>query len=234
MKLLILGEKPISEDALASLEMTGVECATVLYNEPPTPTQVTDLLEAQKPTVVLLTKPDADVAKSVKASPKKIGLLVAVGSGKGQSRRAYDAGADMCLPEPLDPELLAYQLKAVARHYPEKTNTDLIEIGEYTYDPVSYKLSHPDVAYRLSPKQRLIFEYLARRKNTKVPAKELLTAVFGDTSEFAKRSLDVHTCSLRKMLSCDPRVTIRTLYVGVIALIVDGEPVDDELKRLAR
>ena len=234
MKVLILGEKPISDDALASLEMMGLECETVLYDEPPTSTQVTNLLEAQKPSLALLTKADAEVAKNIKAAPKKIGLVVMVRTDKGRTRNVYDAGADMCIPEPLDPELLAYQLRAVARHYPEKTNTDPIEIGEYTYDPVSYKLSHPDVAYRLSPKQRLVFEYLARRKNTKVNVKNLLTAVFGDTSEFAKRSLDVHICTLRKMLSCDPSVVIRTLYAGSIALVVDGEPVEDELKRLAR
>lgn len=234
MKVLILGEKPISDDALASLEMMGADCKIVLYEQPPTPTQVTDLLEAQKPSLVLLTKTDAEVAKNIKISPKKVGLVVTTRADKAKIRNVYDAGADMCIPEPLDPELLAYQLRAVARHYPEKTNTDPIEIGEYTYDPVSYKLSHPDVAYRLSPKQRLVFEYLARRKNTKVSVKNLLTAVFGDTSEFAKRSLDVHICTLRKMLSSDPSVVIRTLYAGSIALVVDGEPVEDELKRLAR
>lgn len=233
MKVLILGKKPISRDALVSLEMMGLECETVIYEEPPTPTQLTDLLTAQKPSLVLLTEPDTQLAKNCKAAPQKVGLVV-IAESKPVVRDQYDAGADMCIANPPDPELIAYQLKAVAKHYPAKLNTEPISIGEYTYDPVSYKLSHPDVAYRLSPKQRMVLEYLARRKNTKVSVKNLLTAIFGDTSEFAKRSLDVHICNLRKMLSCDSNIVIRTLYTGYIALVVDGEPVEDELKRLAR
>ena len=84
-------------------------------------------------------------------------------------------------------------------------------------------LSHPDVTFKLTPKQRMIFEYLAYRRNKKVLKNDLLLAVYGETSEFAKRSMDVYLSQLRRMLSYDQNIAIRTLYVGTMSLIVRGE-----------
>jgi len=173
---------------------------------------------------VLLSEMDLNCVTLFKNCSWPTGVICSLSEHDAKSiREAYSKGADMCLPERLDPELLPWQIEAVFRHYPEKYSLEHITLGEYDYDPSEGVLSHPDVTYKLTPKQRMIFEYLARRRNKKVLKKDILLSVYGETSEFAKRSMDVYLSQLRRMLGCDPNISIRTLYVGTMALIVRGE-----------
>lgn len=174
--------------------------------------------------VVLLSDMDSDCVTLFKSCSWPTGVVFSASEHDTEKiREAYSKGADMCLPERLDPDLLPWQLDAVFRHYPEKYSMEHTKIGEFDYNPSDGVLSHPDVTFKLTPKQRMIFEYLAYRRNKKVLKNDLLLAVYGETSEFAKRSMDVYLSQLRRMLSYDQNITIRTLYVGTMSLIVRGE-----------
>lgn len=174
--------------------------------------------------VVILSDMEADCVTLFKNCSWPTGVMFSVSEHDTKKiREAYSKGADMCLPERLDPDLLPWQIEAVYRHYPEKHSLEPVKLGEYDYNPTDGTLSHPEVTFKLTPKQRMIFEYLAHRRNKKVLKKDILLAVYGETSEFAKRSMDVYLSQLRRMLGYDPNVSIRTLYVGTMALIVRGE-----------
>lgn len=174
--------------------------------------------------VVLLSDMDAGCVTLFKNCSWPTGVVFSVSDKNTESiREAYSRGADMCLPERLDPDLLPWQLEAVFRHYPEKYSLEHVKVGEFDYNPAEGVLAHPDITFKLTPKQRMIFEYLAYRRNKKVLKKDLLLAVYGETSEFAKRSMDVYVSQLRRMLCYDQNIAIRTLYLGTMSLIVRGE-----------
>lgn len=179
---------------------------------------------ATEASVVLLSDMHTDCVTMFKNCSVPVGIIYLISEHDTKKiREAYSRGADMCLADRLDPDLLPWQLEAVFRHYPEKYSLERITIGEYEYNPSDGALAHPDVTFKLSPKQRMIFEYLARRRNKKVLKTDILQTVYGEVSEFSKRSLDVHLTQLRRMLSYDPNISIRTLYVGTMSLIVRGE-----------
>jgi len=86
-----------------------------------------------------------------------------------------------------------------------------IRIGTYIFSPNKFELLRDGKTTRLSNRDTEILSVLAANKNRIVDRKDLLMTVWGDDSFFNSRNLDVYIRKLRKHLSDDQSVEIKTL-----------------------
>ena len=136
----------------------------------------------------------------------------------------YQSGADFYIKKPFLPEELNAHLQAILRI---KQNTPTAKeeptvadesypIGTYRFNPSQHLLSHATGQQTLTPKETKILEMLCQQKGRIVSRDAILTAVWDTADFYSSRSLDVFITKLRKYLSQDPTVSIKSLKgVGV-------------------
>lgn len=136
----------------------------------------------------------------------------------------YQSGADFYIKKPFLPEELDAHIQAVlkikqstpAPQAEEATAEEGYAIGSYRFLPSQHQLCHGTDRQALTPKEAQILEMLCRRKGQVVRRDDLLTAVWETADFYPSRSLDVFITKLRKYLSQDPAVTLKSLKgVGV-------------------
>ena len=136
----------------------------------------------------------------------------------------YQSGADFYIKKPFLPEELNAHIQAILRI---KQNTPTAKeeptvadesypIGTYRFNPSQHLLSHATGQQTLTPKETKILEMLCQQKGRIVSRDAILTAVWNTADFYSSRSLDVFITKLRKYLSQDPTVSIKSLKgVGV-------------------
>lgn len=136
----------------------------------------------------------------------------------------YQSGADFYIKKPFLPEELNAHIQAILKI---KQNTPTAQegptvaeesytIGTYRFFPSQHQLSHTTGQQTLTPKETKILEMLCQQKGRIVSRDAILTAVWGTADFYSSRSLDVFITKLRKYLSQDPAVSIKSLKgVGV-------------------
>lgn len=136
----------------------------------------------------------------------------------------YQSGADFYIKKPFLPEELNAHIQAILK-IKQSTPTAQKEptvaeesytIGTYRFFPSQHQLSHTTGQQTLTPKETKILEMLCQQKGRVVSRDAILTAVWGTADFYSSRSLDVFITKLRKYLSQDPAVSIKSLKgVGV-------------------
>lgn len=136
----------------------------------------------------------------------------------------YQSGADFYIKKPFLPEELNAHIQAILKI---KQNTPTAQegptvaeesytIGTYHFFPSQHQLSHTTGQQTLTPKETKILEMLCQQKGRIVSRDAILTAVWGTADFYSSRSLDVFITKLRKYLSQDPAVSIKSLKgVGI-------------------
>lgn len=136
----------------------------------------------------------------------------------------YQSGADFYIKKPFLPEELNAHIQAILRI---KQNTPTAKeeptvadesypIGTYRFNPSQHLLNHATGQQTLTPKETKILEMLCQQKGRIVSRDAILTAVWNTADFYSSRSLDVFITKLRKYLSQDPTVSIKSLKgVGV-------------------
>ena len=136
----------------------------------------------------------------------------------------YQSGADFYIKKPFLPEELNAHIQAVlkmkqsapAPQTEEAPEEEEYAIGSYRFLPSQHQLCHGTERQALTPKEAKILEMLCRRKGQVVRRDDILTAVWETADFYSSRSLDVFITKLRKYLSQDPAVTLKSLKgVGV-------------------
>ena len=136
----------------------------------------------------------------------------------------YQSGADFYIKKPFLPEELNAHIQAVLKikqSAPAPQTVDVhaeegYAIGSYRFLPLQHLLCHGTEHQALTPKEAKILEMLCRRKGQVVQRDDILTAVWETADFYSSRSLDVFITKLRKYLSQDSTVTLKSLKgVGV-------------------
>lgn len=136
----------------------------------------------------------------------------------------YQSGADFYIKKPFLPEELNAHIQAVLKikqNAPAPQTVDVhaeegYAIGSYRFLPLQHLLCHGTEHQALTPKEAKILEMLCRRKGQVVQRDDILTAVWETADFYSSRSLDVFITKLRKYLSQDSTVTLKSLKgVGV-------------------
>lgn len=130
--------------------------------------------------------------------------------------KGYELGVDNYVKKPFLPEELDAHVRALLRMKQgtaEKEKTCTLIVGEYTLDPGQATLRHSSGNQQLlTPRETGILELLFR-KPEEIVRREIILDKFWNTEDdyFASRSLDVFVTKLRKLLSQDDRVSIKTV-----------------------
>lgn len=123
--------------------------------------------------------------------------------------QGFEIGGNDYLKKPFGMEELIVRIKALLNRAQSTIPKEKIyHIGEYTFDPLLQKLSHPQIEVILSHREAAILERLCSNQNNIVENKAVLMELWGDDSFFNTRSLHVFIVKLRKKLSYDTKIQI--------------------------
>ena len=130
--------------------------------------------------------------------------------------KGYELGVDNYVKKPFLPEELDAHVRALLRMKQgntEKVKNQTWTIGGYTLDPAQATLRHiSGSSHLLTPRENGILELLFRKPG-EIIRREIILDKFWNTEDdyFASRSLDVFVTKLRKLLSQDEKVSIKTI-----------------------
>lgn len=139
--------------------------------------------------------------------------------------KAFNAGTDDYMIEPFNYEELICRIKALLRRCDIRIKgfSDEYSIGAYTFNTKEQTLFLGDEVFPLTNIEAQILTMLCMYNEDTVPVNALLTRIWRDNSYYNKRSLDAHMCRLRKQLSADDRITIKTIPRIGYKLIIKQE-----------
>ena len=166
---------------------------------------------------VMMPKKDGfTLAKDIRQMNKKIPILFLTAKSSDEDKIAgFKAGGDDYLTKPFNAEELQLRVAAMLRRIDislEKADLSVFKIGEYTFDSINYKLSHPNFEKNLTKKEAKILIFLCKFMNTVVARDIILNGVWGQDDYFVGRSLDVFITKLRKYLKEDDKIQIQNIH----------------------
>jgi two-component system, OmpR family, response regulator len=126
----------------------------------------------------------------------------------------YRLGADDFIVKPFDTDVLLYKIAVILRRSGKVVNKDdqVIQIGNYIFDPRLREIKLDDTKQLLSPKESALLKLLCENKNELLSREIALKRIWGDDGYFTTRSMDVFITRLRKFLKDDPSVEIRNIH----------------------
>jgi DNA-binding response OmpR family regulator len=126
----------------------------------------------------------------------------------------YRLGADDYIIKPFDADVLLYKIAVVLKRSEGTISDDnqLIQIGNYSFNPRLREIVLDGVKQLLSPKESALLNLLCNHKNELLSREIALKKIWGDDGYFTTRSMDVFITKLRKYLKDDPSIEIRNIH----------------------
>lgn len=114
---------------------------------------------------------------------------------------AFDSGADDYLTKPIKPRALMSRINSLFRRkLDQKTEENVITIGDLVIDRESYTVSIRDRAITLPKKEFELLYYLARHPNKVMTRDDLLKKIWGSDVYVLARTVDVHVRKVREKI----------------------------------
>jgi DNA-binding response OmpR family regulator len=136
-------------------------------------------------------------------SPERAATLVA---------HSLNSGADDFLHRPFEAVELVARINAVLRRYDRRQVRRLIEIGSFVLDQDAASFSYGGTPIELTPREFTMAWLFFSSPGVYISRETIGTAIWGTDSEVAGRTIEQHVYKLRKKLSIDGGVVIRTAY----------------------
>lgn len=119
-------------------------------------------------------------------------------------------GADDYITKPFDPEVLILRVRNILKRVYSTVN-DEYTISKTTLKFNTLELFCPGNKEKLTLKEAQLLRYLIANKNNILRRDDILTEVWGEDDYFLGRSMDVFISRLRKYLSTDTGIDLRTV-----------------------
>ncbi len=119
-------------------------------------------------------------------------------------------GADDYITKPFDPEMLMLRINNILRRVYSAAE-DEYTISETTLKYNSLELITPSGKERLTLREAQLLRHLMINRNKAQTREQILTEIWGQDDYFLGRSMDVFISRLRKYLSGDRGLALRTL-----------------------
>ena len=140
--------------------------------------------------------------------------------------RGLRSGGDDYLTKPFALDELLARIEALARRASQRTEPDLLNVGDLTLDPRTRRVFRDKLPIQLQPREYLLLEYLMRHQGEVVTRKMLLAAVWGYHFDPETNVIDVQMSRLRNKVDKDnAQPLIRT--VRGVGFTIGLSAVDD-------
>ncbi|QIK59738.1 response regulator transcription factor [Dysgonomonas sp. HDW5A] len=126
----------------------------------------------------------------------------------------YNSGVNNYIKKPFLPEELDAHIKALMNlrnKTKTKTITKIYNLGLYTFDPEKYSLGYNSQKQLLTSRESGILQMLCENRGELVKRDDILLKFWGTNDYFTSRSLDVFISKMRRYLSKDTSVEIKTI-----------------------
>lgn len=137
-------------------------------------------------------------------------LLMCPTAEAGRCPSARDAGADACVPQPVEPDVLCAQVRALQRRVTQQ-HVSHYAIGERVLDFTARKAWGADGPLDLTGREWTLLEALASRPGRVVAKKDLEALLTGFAPAGHSNVLEVHVSNLRRKLGRAAVQTVRGL-----------------------
>ncbi|HQH24190.1 MAG TPA: response regulator transcription factor [Bacteroidales bacterium] len=148
--------------------------------------------------------------KIKEAKPEIPFIYLTAKSLKEDIIKGLKIGADDYITKPFDPEVLILRIKNILkRSY--SSSTDEFRISDTVLKFNTLELQSGKYTEKLTLKEAQLLKYLIVNKNKILAREEILTEIWGEDDYFLGRSMDVFISRLRKYISDDKNIDIRTV-----------------------
>jgi DNA-binding response OmpR family regulator len=151
------------------------------------------------------------LAEKIKeAQPDVPVIFLTAKSLKEDIVRGLKIGADDYITKPFDPEVLILRLNNILKRAYSASN-DEFKISQTILKYNTLELISGNAKEKLTLKEAQLLKYFIVNKNKILAREDILTEIWGEDDYFLGRSMDVFISRLRKYVSEDKNIDIRTV-----------------------
>lgn len=175
-----------------------------------------EMFHKEKPDICVLDvmMPEMDgfsLGEKIKnESPDLPVIFLTAKSLKEDIVRGLKIGADDYITKPFDPEVLILKINNILKRVYSSSN-DEFKICDTTLNYNTLELLCGKSKEKLTLKEAQLLKYFIINKNKILTREDILTEIWGEDDYFLGRSMDVFVSRLRKYLSEDKNIDIRTV-----------------------
>ncbi|HUX58769.1 MAG TPA: response regulator transcription factor [Bacteroidales bacterium] len=175
-----------------------------------------ELFNQNKPDICVLDvmMPEMDgftLAEKIKeARPGVPVIFLTAKSLKEDIVRGLKIGADDYITKPFDPEVLILRINNILKRAYSSSN-DEFNISQTVLKFNTLELICVNTKEKLTLKEAQLLKYFIINKNKILAREDILTEIWGEDDYFLGRSMDVFISRLRKYVSDDKNIDIRTV-----------------------
>ena len=175
-----------------------------------------ELFSREKPDICVLDvmMPDMDgftLAEKMKEADSDVPLIfLTARSMKEDIVRGLKIGADDYITKPFDPEVLILRINNILKRVYSSAN-DEYKVSQTILKFNSLELICPGSRVKLTLKEAQLFKYFMVNRNKVLAREDILNEIWGEDDYFLGRSMDVFISRLRKYLTGDRNLDIRTV-----------------------
>lgn len=154
------------------------------------------------------------IAEKIRAVDADIPILFLSAKSLEEDRlKGFEIGADDYITKPFSIEELVYKIKVFLKRSNKKStsNDSEIKLGNYTFNPNTFMLEHPEKIEELTLKEASLLKMLIDNLGITVKRETILVELWGKNDYFLGRSLDVFISRLRKYLDKDENILLHTV-----------------------
>ncbi|MCU0379089.1 MAG: response regulator transcription factor [Bacteroidales bacterium] len=175
-----------------------------------------DLFRSEKPDICVLDvmMPEMDgftLAEKMRTSEPGVPFIfLTAKSMREDIIKGLKLGADDYITKPFDPEMLILRLNNILRRVYSTVDDEYI-ISRCTLRYNALELITPEGKEKLTLREAQLLRHLIINRNKTLTREQILTEIWGEDDYFLGRSMDVFISRLRKYLSDDHGLALRTL-----------------------
>jgi len=175
-----------------------------------------ELFHADKPDICVLDvmMPEMDgftlAEKLREAEPGIPFIFLTAKSLREDIIRGLKLGADDYITKPFDPEMLMLRINNILRRVYSGTD-DEFSVSKTTLRYNALEVTTPGGKEKLTLREAQLLRHLMINRNKTLTREQILTEIWGQDDYFLGRSMDVFISRLRKYLSSDHGLALRTL-----------------------
>jgi DNA-binding response OmpR family regulator len=175
-----------------------------------------EMFTREKPDICVLDvmMPEMDgftLGEKIKEAQPGVSLIyLTAKSLKEDIVRGLKIGADDYITKPFDPEVLILRINNILKRAYSSSN-DEYKISSTILNINNLELTCGNTKEKLTLKEAQLLRYFIINKNKVLAREDILTEIWGEDDYFLGRSMDVFISRLRKYISEDKNLDIRTV-----------------------